>query len=55
MLRSLPLARIEPIKINASGESQMSVSADRYISEIDDGSETLERVFEIFELADEER
>jgi hypothetical protein len=53
MLQSVPLARIEPIKIKASGESLMSVSIDRYLPEIDDRSETPERVFEIFELADE--
>jgi len=52
MLQSVPLARIEPIKIEASGETLMSVSIDRYLSEIDDRSETPERVFEIFELAD---
>ena len=52
-MQSVPLARIEPIKVNASGEPPMSVSVDRYLSEIDDRSETLERVFEIFELADE--
>jgi len=55
MLQSVPLARIEPIKINAGGESPMSVSVDRYLSEIDDRSEALERVFEIFELTDEKR
>jgi len=55
MMESVPLARIEPIKINASGESMMSISVDRYLSEIDDRSETLERVFEIFELAEEKR
>jgi hypothetical protein len=55
MLQSVPLARIEPIKINAGGESLMSVSVDRYLSEVDDRSEALERVFEIFELTDEKR
>jgi hypothetical protein len=55
MLQSVPLARIEPIKINASGESLISASVDRYLSEIDDRSEALERVFEIFELTDEKR
>jgi hypothetical protein len=53
MLQSIPLARIEPIKIKAGGEPLMSVSRDRSLSEIDDPFEALDRVYEIFELADE--
>jgi hypothetical protein len=53
MLQSVPLARIEPVKIKASGESLMSVSEDRYLSKIDAAFEALERIFEISELADE--
>jgi hypothetical protein len=53
MLQSVPLARIEPIKIKASGESLMPVSEDRSLSNIDAAFEALERIFEISELADE--
>jgi hypothetical protein len=53
MLQSVPLARIEPIKIKVSGEPLASVSEDRYPSKIDAAFEALERIFEISELADE--
>jgi hypothetical protein len=53
MLQSVPLARIEPIKIEASGEPPASVSEDRCLSKIDAAFEALERIFEISELADE--
>jgi hypothetical protein len=45
MLQSVPLARIEPIKIEASGEPLVSVSEDRYLSKIDAAFEALERIF----------
>ena len=53
MQQSVPLARIEPIKIKASGEPLVSVSEDRYLSKLDAAFEALERIFEISELADE--
>lgn len=55
MLQSVPLARIEPIKIKARGEPVVSVSENRHLSPIDEAFEALERIFEISELADEER
>jgi hypothetical protein len=54
MLQSVPLARIEPIKIKSNGEPLVSVSEDRYLSKIDAAFEALERIFETSELADEE-
>jgi hypothetical protein len=53
MLQSVPLARIEPVKIKASREPPMSVSEDRSRSKIDAAFEALEKIFEISELADE--
>jgi hypothetical protein len=53
MLQSVPLARIEPIKIKAGGEPPMSAPEDRHLSEIGDTFEAPDRVFEIFELANE--
>jgi hypothetical protein len=55
MLQSVPLARIEPIKIEAGGETLASVSEDRNLSKLDAAFEALERIFEISEMADEKR
>jgi hypothetical protein len=53
MPQSIPLARIEPTKIRASGELLVPVSEDRYLSKIDAAFEALEGIFEISEPADE--